>query len=122
MAKCLNCGTELNDDNKCPRCKQQSAVEVDWSLLTTVANDIEFEMVAGLLQMGDIPVIRKVKGIDGFIQIILGMPLAGIDIYVPKDRFEEAMELLNSDVNEEEFLAEEKETEKENISDNIDEI
>lgn len=112
MEKCQYCGTELNDNNKCPGCNQNRDVEKDWDLLTTVANDIEFEMVAGLLQMGEIPVVRKVKGIDGFIQIIMGMPIAGIDIYVPKDRYQEAMDLLNADVNEEEFLAEENETEK----------
>jgi hypothetical protein len=105
----LNCGIEFdNNIGKCPKCNP----EADWELLTTVANDIEFEMVAGILQMGDIPVIRNVKGIDGFIQIILGMPIAGIDILVPKDRFIEAHELLNADINEEAFLAEEKETEK----------
>ena len=112
MAKCLNCQTEFNDNNKCPNCGQEYDFERDWDLLTTVANDIEFEMVAGILQMGEIPVIRKVKGIDGFIQIILGVPIAGIDIYVPKDRYLEANELLNADINEEEFLEEEKESEK----------
>ena len=113
VEKCLNCGTEYSGNNKCPKCAQEYNGERNWDFLTTVANDIEFEMMAGLLHMGEIPVVRKVKGIDGFIQIILGMPMSGIDIYVPKDRYQEAIELINSDVNEEEFLAEEKKTEKE---------
>lgn len=105
MEKCLNCGTEFeNNLGKCPKCDPGFEQNIEWDCLTTVANDIEFEMVAGLLQMGEIPVIRKVRGVDGFIQIILGMPIAGIDLYVPRDRFQEALELLNSDVNEEEFL------------------
>lgn len=109
MEKCLNCGNEFdNNIGRCPKCNPED----EWDLLTTVANDIEFEMVAGILQMGDIPVIKKVKGVDGFIQIILGMPIAGIDIYVHKDRFNEAYELLNADINEEEFLAEEEEAKK----------
>lgn len=114
MEKCLNCGTEFeNDIGKCPKCNPDIGGELEWDCLTTVANDIEFEMVAGILQMGEIPVIRKVRGVDGFIQIILGMPIAGIDIYVPKDRLQEASELLNADINEEEFLAEEEESEEE---------
>jgi hypothetical protein len=112
MDKCLKCETEFeNNLGKCPKCDPDFEQNIEWDCLTTVANDIEFEMVAGLLQMGEIPVIRKVRGVDGFIQIILGMPIAGIDLYVPRDRFQEALELLNSDVNEEDFLAEEKKTE-----------
>jgi hypothetical protein len=112
MGKCLNCGTEFEDDNKCPKCSQEKDDNMDWELLTTVVNDIDFEMVAGILQMGEIPVIRKVKGIDGFLQIILGTPVSGIDIYVPKDRFQEATDLLNADVNEEDFPEEEKDTQE----------
>jgi hypothetical protein len=112
MEKCLNCGTEFDaNTGKCPKCISHIEGGVECICLTTVANDIEFEMVAGLLQMGDIPVVRKVRGVDGFIQIILGMPIAGIDVFVPKDRFQEALELLNSDINEEDFFEVEKKTE-----------
>ena len=105
MEKCLNCGNEFDKNiDKCPKCNPEIEGSVEWDCLTTVANDIEFEMVAGILQMGEIPVIRKVKGVDGFMQIIMGVPIAGIDIYVPKDRFQEASELLNADINQEEFL------------------
>lgn len=107
MEKCLICGTEYKGCDKCPKCNPEKNVEDDWDLLTTVVNDIEYEMVAGILQMGNIPVIRKVKGIDGYLQIILGVPVNGIDIYVPKDRFQEANELLNADVSSEDFPDEE---------------
>ncbi len=77
----------------------------DWVHLTTVPNDIEFEMVAGLLKASNIPVIRDVRGIDGFAQIILGVPISGIDLLVPEDKLQEAMEILNADIDEEDFYA-----------------
>ena len=113
MKKCLNCGTDFEDQvEQCPKCNAGAGDSSEWECLTTVGNDIEYEMVAGLLQMGNIPVIRKVKGVDGFIQILLGTPLKGIDMYVPKDRFNEAYELINTEITEESLEEQEKETEK----------
>ena len=113
MEKCPDCGIEFEEqEGKCPKCNPTKDEKADWERLTTVGNDIEFGMVAGLLQMANIPVVRNVKGIDGYMQIILGMPIAGIDIYVPNDRFEEAYELINSYVEEEELEAAEEETEE----------
>jgi hypothetical protein len=74
---------------------------MDWVKLTKVADDIEFEMVKGLLEMGNIPVIREVKGVDGYLQILIGKPVTGINVMVPKDKYEEALQLLNIQVDEE---------------------
>lgn len=69
-----------------------------WVAVETVANDIEFEMVAGLLSTAEIPCVRKVRGVDGYLQVILGVPIAGIDVLVPPDKEEEARQLLESQV------------------------
>lgn len=74
-----------------------------WKLLTKVANDIEFEMVSGLLATAEIPCVRKVGGADGYLQVLLGVPISGIDVLVPPDRFDEAVELLESNVDEDQL-------------------
>jgi hypothetical protein len=74
------------------RNENDKAPAAQWISVATVANDIEFEITAGLLKTAGIPVIRKVKGVDGHI---LGAPSGGIDIIVPEDRYEEVMKLLN---------------------------
>lgn len=75
----------------------------DWVVVTNVANDIEYNLVAGILQMGNIPTIKKLKGIDSYITIITGTPIAeGIDVLVPRDRYEEALQLLNAEIQEDE--------------------
>ncbi len=105
MKICQECKFEYDEnEEKCPRCASRVTddknFEKDWLVLTTVANDIEFGMVEGLLQMGNIPVVKKLKGIDGFMKVILGVPMAGIDVLVHKDRFEEAYNLLHSEPQE----------------------
>lgn len=78
----------------------RSGKNEEWKILTTVANDIEFEMLSGLLATAEIPCVRKVRGVDGYLQVILGVPIAGIDVLVPQDRFEEAQLLLEAQVDE----------------------
>lgn len=105
MSKCQSCGTELDmQTGKCPKCTGESPEMEGWVSLTRVANQIEYEMVAGLLQMAEIPVVRRVKGVDGFAEIILGMPIGGIEMFVPPDRFDEAFELINAPIDDEAFL------------------
>jgi len=73
-----------------------------WTCLTTVSNDIEFNILKGLLETADIPAIKKVEGLDGLAEIITGAPLTGIEVWVPTDRFDEAMQLLQSGAIDEE--------------------
>ncbi|MCX7708878.1 MAG: DUF2007 domain-containing protein [Clostridia bacterium] len=105
MIECSNCKASYEVEERCPKCGFKEGLslagaELDWTLLTTVANDIEFGMVAGLLEMANIPVIREVKGVDAYLQVILGVPLAGISVLVPRGKYEEALELLNSSADE----------------------
>lgn len=81
--------------------------EKDWVHLTTAGNDIEFELLAGLLQMAGIPTLKKSKGVDKFV----GVPIAGVDVMVPAGMYDEALQIINTPVDEEELEEEEKETE-----------
>lgn len=100
MIKCSGCKAEYDDMEKaCPECglsKDAVKSDIQWIVLTTVKNDIEFEMLRNVLELADIPAIRNVKGVDGFAQIILGAPIAGIDVMVPEDRFDEAVQLMGA--------------------------
>lgn len=102
MPVCSNCNKMYETaEERCPECGYKEGVsltgiEQEWVSLTTVANDIEFGMVAGLLEMAHIPVIREVKGIDAYLQVLIGVPLSGINVLVPNNKYDEAKELLNS--------------------------
>jgi hypothetical protein len=118
MAKtCPNSNTEYEGEScSCPEClpveKDVKTVEKEgWKVVTTVANDIEFELVAGLLKMGEIPVIRQVSDVDGCLEIMLGVPLSGIHVMVPEDKYEEALGLINTEVDEKTLEEEEEKTE-----------
>ncbi|MCX7923750.1 MAG: DUF2007 domain-containing protein [Clostridia bacterium] len=102
-------GCKVDYEGECPKCSpvQSEAgvrVEENWDILTTVGDDMEFGMLKSLLEIADIPVIRKVRGVDNFLQIVLGTPLAGIDVLVPKDRYEEAVQLISTPVDEEDLV------------------
>lgn len=124
MKICPNSNLEYEGEKcECPKCisleKKLEGIQKDgWMVLTTVSNDIEFELVAGLLEMANIPVVRQVEGIDGYLQIVLGIPIAGIHVMVPADRYEEALQLINTEVDEEKLEEEEEETE--NVSEKED--
>ncbi|MCX8130794.1 MAG: DUF2007 domain-containing protein [Clostridia bacterium] len=101
MVVCPDCKTEYDGNKKsCPVCKPENRTKdkpaEEWKYLTTVKNNIEFEIIKDVLEMGNIPVVQKVKGMDGYLQIIMGVPLAGIEVFVPEDRFEEAVQLLDA--------------------------
>lgn len=110
MKKCPICKTEFDDAEKnCPKCAAEQKninenSDVNWKVLTTVANDIEFEMVARLLEGAGIPAVRKVNGIDGYLTLIIGIPLGGVDVLVPEDMLKEAEQLLDAKVEFEEPL------------------
>lgn len=113
MKRCPNSNIEYEGDKcRCPQClalekDEHKDLKEDWVTVTTVSNDIEYELVAGLLNMGNIPAIRKVEGVDGYLQIVLGIPIAGIHVLVPKDKYDEALQLINSEISDEELEEEE---------------
>lgn len=79
-----------------------------WVYLTTVANDIEYRIIAGLLETADIPSFRKAAGIDE----IIGISPSGIDVLVPEEKYEEARMLLSAQVDAKALEQEESETEQ----------
>ncbi len=75
----------------------------EWVVLKNVLNDIEFELVKGVLEMGGIPCVARIKGMDGYLKILTGAPFnEGIDVLVPSDKLDEAADLLKSGFENEE--------------------
>ena len=66
----------------------------EWVLLTNVFDHIEYGIIKGILEMAEIPVVRKSSGIGGYTEILTGINFEGMDLLVPADRYEEAKELI----------------------------
>ncbi|MDQ0286277.1 hypothetical protein J2Z49_001389 [Desulfofundulus luciae] len=64
-----------------------------WEKLCTAANDLEADMIAGLLNHAGIPTQRKYSGINRCLKVIMG-PVVALEIWVPAARIQEAREIL----------------------------
>lgn len=105
MKECPERNNDNNDQGKNPESEhiKEFNTEKNWVKLTNAANEIEFDMIAGLLDMAGIPVVKEVSGIDGFLEIMIGVPVAGINVMVPEEKYEEAFQLISAQVDEQEL-------------------
>ncbi|NLM43093.1 MAG: DUF2007 domain-containing protein [Clostridiales bacterium] len=71
--------------------------------LVQVYNDLEADIVEGLLKDHGIVAIRKYKGTKGYMKVIMGTAL-GVDIYVKPDDYKVAKEILENTSLEGEYL------------------
>ncbi len=62
--------------------------------LTFVNDKIYLSMVETLLKDNDIPYFTKERGSGGAIKVIMGFSIFGADVFVPKQYFEKASELI----------------------------
>jgi len=78
----------------------------DWVYLTTADNDFEYNIIKGKLTENKVVCIGKGRDIDlldsGFLNIILG-PCIAVEIMVPSEMYEEAMQILNLEISDEEL-------------------
>ncbi|MFA5535654.1 MAG: DUF2007 domain-containing protein [Bacillota bacterium] len=111
MSYCPLCRAEyLGELEKCPDCKVKLVenLEVDslsekdkgepgennWALIKGILTDLEADIIAGLLETNEIPVLRKYPGMSGLTKVYMGSSFS-VDLYVPSTRLQEARELLN---------------------------
>ncbi len=66
-----------------------------WKKLLTAHNDLEAEMICGLLNGEGIPTQRRYKGVDQYLKIIMG-PVVAVEIWVPEEHIEEALAIVKS--------------------------
>lgn len=85
----LNNGSELeNQDNP----------EENWEIVISTKNNIEQEILVSILESENIPHIVKSSQIGSLIKVLAGFPLGGVDILVPIERYDEALDLLSNRV------------------------
>ena len=65
-----------------------------WVFLTSVATEIEADILLGLLEQENIPVRKVFPGI-GNLKATYGL-MSGVEVYVPEEQIRQAKILLNS--------------------------
>jgi len=66
-----------------------------WKKLITARNEPEAGMICGLLEVHGVLTQRRYKGIDQYLNIIMG-PVATVQIWVPEEQIQEARTILES--------------------------
>ncbi len=66
------------------------------SLLTTVHDDVEKNLLCGILEEEKIPYLLKDRGSGEAVRILSGFSVFGSDIFVPAELLEKAQELLDA--------------------------
>jgi hypothetical protein len=86
--------------------KIESMQGKDWVYLTTADNDFEYNIIKGKLTENKVACIGKGRDMDlldsGFLNIILG-PCIAVEIMVPSEMYEEAIQILNLEISDEEL-------------------
>ncbi|MCK9218252.1 MAG: DUF2007 domain-containing protein [Firmicutes bacterium] len=74
--------------------------ETDYVFLLQAYNEVEANIIEGLLGQYNINIIKRYKGNKGYLKIIMGT-VFGVDIFVMSKDYKEAMEIIESiDLNE----------------------
>ena len=64
-----------------------------WVYLTNTYNDLEADVITGLLETHDVPIMRKYPGNSSIAKIYLGSSF-GAELYVPEEKLELAKSIL----------------------------
>lgn len=64
-----------------------------WVFLQSTLNDVEADIIAGLLESHEIPTMRRYPGYSSLAKIYTGSPF-GVEIYVPAHLIKKARDLL----------------------------
>ena len=69
-------------------------MEGEIKYLTTVSDVIEFGMVEQKLKEHGIPVLKRQDGYGACLTMFTGKSVTGIDVYVPADAYDDAVEIM----------------------------
>jgi len=72
-------------------------------LTRCMANDLSDELTANMLEAYGIPCLRVYPGDGSFGKVVMGMSGMGTDILVPESMLEEAKNLLEGEISDEEL-------------------
>lgn len=101
VTRCSHCSPELVDKSSPEgesetREEKKGLSQTPWVFLKSTLNDIEADVISGLLEANGIPTMRKYPNISGLAKIYLGSSF-GVEIYVPNEHLEEARLLIIPD-------------------------
>ena len=68
----------------------------DLELLTTAYDNEQLAVLRSILESGNIPYMTKERGSGSSVKIIMGFSHFGTDIFVKRDRLEDARALLDA--------------------------
>ncbi len=66
------------------------------AFLLSVSSSMEADMIESLLKANDIPVLRKYREAGGYMMIMMGGTVYGVDLYVPGDMLDKAREIVDN--------------------------
>jgi hypothetical protein len=100
---CNDCGCELSE-NPVPvqtesASEGESATELQFdqeAFLVSTGSSVEAEMIEGLLNADEIPVLKKYGDGGDYLKIYLGGVTSGVDLYVPSHLLVKAKEILDA--------------------------
>lgn len=92
VTRCGDCDVELIDE-KSETEEDIVNKPVDWALLKNFSES-ETYVIETLLKEEGIPVLKRRRGVGGYLKVSAGMSIFGVDIYVPSEELNRAKELL----------------------------
>lgn len=95
---CPECGAEVEQNQveekeHLVKERKEQLEKVNWVRLQSTLNDIEADIISGLLETNGIPVMRKYPGMSGLTKIYMGSSF-GVELYIPDKYLKEAKALL----------------------------
>jgi hypothetical protein len=101
---------------------KDSEIPESWTYLTTAENEFEYNVIKGKLTESNIVCVGKGKNFglldSGLLNIVLG-PCIPVDILVPVEMYEEAKQIIDLEISDEEL--EKQAIAQENKEENLDE-
>ena len=98
IEECVDCSLTLVDTKPEIPDPDEGYVDDEPAFLVTVRDSIEAGMVESQLKVYGIPVLRSFKESGGYMSVLMGDTVMGIDIYVPSKLLEQATEIISSDL------------------------
>ncbi len=92
---CADCGCALIGEQPGPDSPGHAVDKSNWGHLIFIYSETEADIVMGLLETADIPVIKAYKG-AGVLQKVYTGRAAGVDLFVPLEKLDEAKALLQA--------------------------
>lgn len=100
--KCLQCGSVLVDKSILSQSEFLDDDNVKEVFLTSVAGDIQSELIESKLRSNGIPVLKKYRETGSYLSVLFGSSNLGINLYVPSVKLEDAKQIIEciEDINE----------------------